>query len=205
MPVNGGTHHAVNVHLIRVHHFASVSIKGLDSPAGIARHNPMDISKLWLTYCEERLGRQPDPEHVEHLGPWQCLELLWWWVPVISQRDSAIMTTAYNPAFDDEADNGLMLVCFDNGFDRLDEVMSLGGWRVLRERLAYALVTMAVQEYNGAGNISMLPLGLEPHDRAVALGLAFLGGPAKTIDRKLLPPSAPGTLPAFPGLSLRKQ
>ncbi|MFO0729378.1 MAG: hypothetical protein U0361_00020, partial [Nitrospiraceae bacterium] len=120
-------------------------------------------------------------------------------------RMDGFVNVAYDTAFDNEADNGLMLIAYDNGFDRVDAVVKAGGWRVLFERLAYSATAVALSLAAGEDDISILPLGLNNHERAIALGLAYLGGEGRTIDRRVLPLSPRGTLPGFASLSLRKQ
>lgn len=164
----------------------------------------MELSDVWIWYCEERFPNEEDLPKPEPVTPRQALELFFDLHPMFTERNDAIKLVAYNTAFDGEADGALAHLARFDTFDGWNE-MSAGAWRVISERLLYAETVAAANEAHGEPVIAHLPVGLDRKSRARALLLMFLLGGARTIDRRLLPERPDGSLPPFPGtLPLRK-
>jgi hypothetical protein len=86
------------------------------------------------------------------------------------------------------------------------DALPAGAWRVLFERFAYCSTVVAVNLAAGRASIDRVPAGLSSQAQARALLLRYLLGPGRTIDRKVLPLSAPGTAPPFPASTpIRRQ
>ena len=163
------------------------------------------MNQILISYCEERLGELADPTAVVNFSPDKVLERLWVFLPMFTARNDAIKATVYSEAFDDEADDALARLAKDNGTASWDE-MSAGAWRVMQERLAYCLVVINKSKAENVEVMTYLPPGLDRTEQSNALLLMYLLGPARTIDRQLLPLSPPGCPPSFPAdTKLRKQ
>lgn len=165
----------------------------------------MELSEIWLWYCGERfpgLEEMPAPEPV---APMDALGLFFDLFPMFTARSSAIRSTRYDPAFDEEADGALAHMARFDSFDGWER-MSAGAWRVMNERLLYAATVATANEAAANPVIAHLPAGLDRQSRARALMLMFLLGGARTIDRRLLPAKPDGSLPEFPANTrLRRQ
>jgi hypothetical protein len=165
----------------------------------------MDLGNIWTVYCEDRLGSAIETARPVPVTPWRGIELTWTWHPMFVAKFDVLQDVPYSTAFDEEADIALMALAMRNSFDAMDGT-SAGAWRVLYERLSYTQVVMLANEAAKKPVISRLPEGLSETEQAIAIGLQFLLGGARTIDRRLLPKSKPGKLPPFPAsTSLRRQ
>ena len=165
----------------------------------------MDLSEIWLAYCADRLGPAIEDAEAIAIAPWRGVELLFRWHPLFVDKTDAIAAVPYAQSFDDEADFALVMLARDDAFDAF-QTRSAGAWRVLYERLVFAETVLLVNEVRLNAVIGRLPVGLAEEQQSRALGLMFLLGGARTIDRRLLPRSKPGTLPSFPAsTSLRLQ
>lgn len=164
----------------------------------------MDVIKLVLAYAERHLGRTPDPSSAEKISPAAALELLWEFHPLFTPRMPAIEATPYSTSFDAEADGALVRMAETESFDAW-ESLSAGAWRVLQERLTYVEIAAAVNDLKGTEVFTLVPSGLAREQQARVVLLILLLSEGKTIDRRVLPLSKPGTAPTFPaGQTLRK-
>ena len=168
----------------------------------------MDLRDVAQWYAERRLGRalsSRDAADAVRLTPWQTLEALWVFHPLFTPRWDAIEATPYSETFDAEADEALVLLAKVDSFDHWDG-LSAGAWRVLFERLAFLEVVILANEAEGAKVFTGVPRALDQRSRSRMLLLTFLLGPARTIDRGVLPKSDPGKAPKFPSsMPLRRQ
>lgn len=160
----------------------------------------MEMSEIWMWYCGEMFpGREmPAPEPI---SPWRVVELFFDFHPMFTARFDAIRATRYSTAFDDEADRALMHMARHDTMDGWER-MTAGAWRVMYERLAYCEIVALANEAAKKPFIAHLPVGLDRQSQGRALLLMFLLGHGRTIDRRLLPQSPDGSLPAFPSTSL---
>ncbi len=165
----------------------------------------MELDEIWLWYCEHRLGKELENIPPETFSPDDVLERLWVFLPMFTGRHDAIEATKYSKRFDGEADGALSYLATENETDGWDK-MSAGAWRVLQERLTYCLIVICANKYEKVDVIDRLPAGLDRKEQSNALLLKYLLGHGRTVDRKVLPVSKPGTAPAFPpDMKLRKQ
>lgn len=174
----------------------------LEEPKG---ETMIERERLWLWYAAERLGQPKKQPPFESMTAGQALELLWQLHPVFTGRSDAIAATPYSADFDAEADAALEALAVTDSFDRW-EAISAGAWRVLYERHVYAATVLTASMVRNTGFTEHLPVGLDGKAQGRALFLKLLLGPARTIDRQLLPRSKPEALPAFPAdMTLRRQ
>ena len=165
----------------------------------------MDLADIWIWYVAQRLGADPVREDFADIGPWSTLELLWGFHPLFTARWDAIAATPYSTEFDAEADGALARLAIDDATGSWDGLSS-GAWRVLQERLAFLEVVVVANEAAGTKVFTEAPRLLDRTKQARTVLLRMLLGPARTIDRRLLPPSAPGAAPPVPATtSLRRQ
>lgn len=168
----------------------------------------MDLRDAAQWYAERRLGRElngADSADAVKLTPWQTLELLWVFHPLFTPRWDGLQATSYSEAFDREADEALLRLAERDSLDHWED-LSAGAWRVLWERLAFLEVVILANEAAGTKVFTGVPRSLDNLSRSRMLLLTFLLGPARTIDRDVLPRSEPGTAPRFPSSTpLRRQ
>jgi hypothetical protein len=158
----------------------------------------MDLSGVWLWYCEQHLSPAAiAAQRTEALSAEQVMEHFWTFHPLFSGRLDAIRATPYSTDFDDGADEALAQLAIEDSFAGWD-ALSAGVWRVLHERFMFCSVVVAANMLEGAATMERIPAGLSSQAAARALLLRWLLGHGRTIDRKVLPPSAPGTVLPFP-------
>lgn len=157
----------------------------------------MELSEVWIWYASERLGPRARTAEPRPISPWKGVELMFGWHPVLQPYADFAKAVSYDTSFDEEADNALCGLARSDSFATWNR-LTAGAWRVLWERLAYAEAVMLANEVAGERVITHLPRGLDWQSRSRALGLQFLLGGAKTIDRRLLASTAPGALPTLP-------
>ena len=164
----------------------------------------MELSEIWIAYCEERFPQGAAFPQPEPVSPTMAAELFFDLHPLFRARMDGFTNVPYNTAFDDEADGALAHMARFDTFERWGE-LSAGAWRVLYERFVYAQAVVLANEAAKEPVIGHLPVGLDRDAQSKALLLKFLLGGARTIDRELLPPTADGSLPTLPaGTPLRK-
>jgi len=154
----------------------------------------MQLDEVWILYCQEHA---PGVSEAMALTPGDQLALLFDHAPLFTPRMALLRATPYDPAFDLDADGALANLALSDSLAGFD-VMPAGGWRVMLERYLFAAITIAAVMASGSPIMMRFPAGLQRQHRARALLLRLLLGPARTIDRTVLPRSAPGTLPPFP-------
>jgi hypothetical protein len=166
----------------------------------------MDLSKLWLWYCEQHLSAADlAAQRTRALSPDEVMECFWTFHPLFTGRMDAIKATPYSTDFDDSADEALGMMAMEDSF-ALWDALPAGTWRVLYERFSYCSVVVAANMAAGTVSIDRVPAGLSSQATARALLLRYLLGHGRTIDRKVLPPSAPGTAPSYPvSATIRRQ
>lgn len=145
----------------------------------------MELGKIWQWYYEQRLPEDAPLPSLMPVTPWQAIGHFFDAMPLFTGRIGAIRSTAYNTAFDDEADGALASLAINDSFAEWD-MLSAGAWRVLYERLVYAMVVAAANEAQGNPVIARHPEGFDRQTRSRALLLEFLLGGARTIDPRLL-------------------
>lgn len=165
----------------------------------------MDREIVWLWYVSQKLGKEPSPHDVVPVSPWRAFELLFVFHPLFTPRMPAIAATAFSEEFDDEADTALFsLAAIDNVSEW--EKLSSGAWRVLQERLVFVETVALTNAALNEPVFITLPRGLDETASSRTLLLRMLLGPGRTIDRRLLARSTPGTAPTFPAATtLRRQ
>lgn len=166
----------------------------------------MDLSKLWIWYCEQHLSAADLAAQRTHaLSPDEVMEFFSTFHPLFTGRMDAIAATPYSTDFDEISDQALGAMAMSDSFDLWD-AMPAGAWRVLYERFLYCSVVVAANMAAGTDVIDRVPSGLSSQATARALLLRYLLGHGRTIDRKLLPLSAPGTAPPYPvSATIRRQ
>ena len=165
----------------------------------------MELSRVWIGYCEKRLGPAAGSAATVSLSPKDTHALLYEWNGLFTGRASTLLDIPYSTAFDDEADAALCEVARLDNFRTWDR-LSAGAWRNLLERLTYAQGVALANEMAGTDFIAWLPSGLSRRERSRAVGLQFLLGGARTIDPKWLSDRGHGAQTAFPAsTSLRPQ
>jgi len=165
----------------------------------------MELSRVWVTYCEKRLGPAADKATTVAISPKDTHELLYEWNGLFTRRASTLLEVPYSTEFDDEADAALCEAARVDNF-RSWERLSAGAWRNLLERLTYAQGVALTNEMAGTDFIAWLPSGLSRRERSRAVGLQYLLGGARTIDPKWLSDKGRGAQTTFPAsTSLRPQ
>lgn len=166
----------------------------------------MSLSSVWLWYCEQHLSAaQLGAQRTRALSPDEVMEAFWTFHPLFIGRLDVIKATPYSKQFDVTADGALGAMAMTDSFASWEE-MPAGAWRVLYERFVYCSTVVAANMAAGTPVIDQVPAGLAPEKTARALLLRYLLGHGRTIDRRVLPLSAPGTLPPFPAsIPIRRQ
>ncbi len=160
----------------------------------------MDLKDVAQWYAERRLGRALGPDDAAEavrLSPQHALEMLFAFHPLFTPRWDALEATPYSDAFDTEADEALLKLAELDNLDHWDG-LSAGAWRVLWERLAFLEVVIIANMVAGTRVLTGVPRSLDERSRSRMLLLTFVLGPARTIDRGVLPRSEPGTALRFP-------
>ena len=166
----------------------------------------MDLSKVWQWYCEQHLSpRDLAALRVLPLAPDAVLAGFWAFQPLFTGRMDAIKAVPYSTDFDDSADEALVSMAMTDSFEGWDAI-NAGTWRVLHERFLYCSTVVAANMAAGTAVIDRVPAGLSLEATSRALLLKYLLGHGRTIDRKVLPLSGPGTVLQFPGAGpIRRQ
>lgn len=163
------------------------------------------MNEAWIEFCEARLGKTRHEMQFVDVFAELALELLFEWNPMFADRTEAIAAVSYDAAFDRDADRALEQMAREDSL-RGWQTLSLGAWRVLLERHAYACLVASINIAHPENSLAALPLGLTKQQAARALGLYLLLGSARAIDRRLLATMKPGELPGLPpGTALRTQ
>lgn len=165
----------------------------------------MELSEIWMWYCEERLPKEGKRTPLIELAPWDALDLFFDLHPMFTARYDVINSVAYDTAFDGEADGALSHMARFDTFDGWDR-LSAGGWRVISERLLWSETVIAANAAEGTKVIAQLPRGLDRQSQSRALMLMYLLGGGRTIDPRMLRKRPDGRFPAFPSeRPIRKQ
>jgi hypothetical protein len=155
----------------------------------------MELSRAWIAYCEDRLPNGAGRSIT--LDPEEQLSLLYDHAGLFTPRMPMIRATRFAAAFDDEADRALLELSRHDSFEGFDR-MTAGGWRVMYDRFLYACVVLAAVMASGRPVMMTLPDGLDRPVLARAFLLRLLLGPARSIDRAMLPAEDHGTSRTFP-------
>lgn len=164
----------------------------------------MDLQEVALWYAEDRLGHPPDPRRRAELSPEEVLKLLWDFHPLFTPRYDAIRATAYDDAFDEEADMALVQLARTDDLSSWDG-LTAGAWRVLAERLLYLETVAATNLAAGTKVFTSIPRGLDRRSRGRFVLVLLLLGAARTIPREVIDRPDRGTFPGFPEMPLRRQ
>jgi hypothetical protein len=156
----------------------------------------MELSDVWKWYCEQHMPMGARLA-LEPVSPTQAHELFFAMNGLFSARSDVLKSVPYDTAFDTEADDALLAMAMEDGFATWTSITA-GAWRVLYERFLFCSLVLVANIKAGTQVTDRLPSGLGPEHRAKALLLRYLLGHGRAIDRRVLPLSAPGTLPPFP-------
>jgi hypothetical protein len=152
----------------------------------------IDPADAWIVYCDRYVS--PMTSQFQEITPHEALQLLLDMVPIFVDREPVLSKTSFRSAYEAEADAALGWLAQSDSLEDWKR-LSPEAWRVLAERLLYALRMTKLHIRDQEPSVARLPVGLDRARRSRALFLLLLGNSARVIDWDLIPEGINGCIP----------